>query len=137
MDRARYDDYLACFNRRDYDAVLAFWAADSEIVFAGYGLRGREQMRAFYRFFHQYVAETVHPSAFISNDRMLVIEATVRLEALQTLTPEVAASNGFGRLFCLRQGQVIEVPQFIHYHLDEQGQFTKALCAVFEAPHSR
>ena len=136
MDRARYDDYLACFNRRDYAAVLAFWADDFEIVFAGYRLRGREQMLAFYRFFHRYVAESVHPSAFISDDRLLVIEASVRLEAVQTLTPEVAAAHGFGRLFCLPQGQVVEIPQFIHYHLDAQGRFTKAWCAVFELPQA-
>ena len=134
MDRLQYDDYLARFNARDYDGVLSFWADDFEIVFAGYRLRGRDQMLAFYRFFHQYVSESVHPSAFISDDRLLVIEAQVRLEAVQTMTPEIATEHGFGRLFCLPKGQVIEIPQFIHYHLDASGRFTKAWCAVFEAP---
>lgn len=135
MERSRYDDYLACFNHRNYEGVLSFWADDFEIVFAGYRLRGREQMLGFYRFFHQYVRESVHPTAFISNDQLLVIEAQVRLEAVQTLTPDVAGAQGFGRLFCLPQGQVIEIPQFIHYHLDAHGRFTKALCAVFELPN--
>mgnify|MGYP000691736561 CR=1 FL=1 len=45
----------------------------------------------------------------------------------------VAASD-WPKLTPLSVGQAAEIPQFIHYHL-ENGKFTRALCAVFEPPH--
>lgn len=134
MNRKTYEErYLAAFNARDYEGVLSFYADNFEIVFAGYAFRGRDAVLKFYRFFHQYVNESITVEAFAANEHLVAIEARVRLEAHRDLTQDVLAEAGYGRLMGLREGQVVEIPQFIHYHL-EGGKFVKALCAVFEAP---
>lgn len=133
MDRSRYQDYLAKFNARDYAGVLGYYADDFEIVFAGYRLRGREGMLRFYRFFHRYVRESIALDAYAASDGMVAIEARVRLEFLEDLTPEALKQAGFERLVGLPKGAVVELPQFIHYHLVD-GKFTRALCSVLEQP---
>ena len=136
MDRAAYERYLAAFNARDYDAVLAHFADRFEVVFAGYAFRTADQVRDFYRFFHACVDERITLKAFLSNETMVALEADVRLEAHEDLTPAMLEAQGLGGLFSLAKGQVITVPQFIHYHLDANGKIVRALCAVYEPPRS-
>lgn len=135
MDRAAYDQYLARFNARDYDGVLAYYAPRFEITFAGYSFRTRDEVRAFYSFLHQYVRESIVIDAFISNSSMVALEGRVRLEGLCALPPQAARDAGFERLMVPAVGEVIEIPQFIHYHL-ENGKIVKALCSVFEPSRS-
>jgi len=131
MNRRTYDQYLKHFNARDYDAVLTFFAPEFEVSFAGYSLRTPAAVRSFYGFLHHHVRETIQIDAFVSNDDMIAMEARVRLEGLRELTPQIARAAGFERLMAPAVGQVLEIPQFIHYHL-RAGKFVKALCAVFE-----
>jgi hypothetical protein len=131
MDRRTYDEYLARFNARDYEAVLSYYAPRFEIAFAGYAFRTREAVRSFYGFLHQYVSESILIDAFVSSERMIALEARVRLEGVRALSPEAARQAGFEKLMVPAPGQTIEIPQFIHYHL-EDGKFVKAFCAVFE-----
>ena len=131
MDRVAYDQYLKQFNARNYEAVLAYYAPRFEITFAGYSLRSREAVRAFYTFLHQYVRESIVVHAFVSSSSMVCLEARVRLEGLRPLTPQAARDAGFERLMVPAVAEVVEIPQFIHYHL-EDGKIVKALCAVFE-----
>lgn len=133
MKRAEFDEYLRRFNARDYDGVLDFYGDAPEIVFAGYRLSGRQAVKDFYAFFHSYVNETIEVTRFVADDHTLAMEATVRLEGLRDLTPEILAEKGLERLVGPKKSQVIEIPQFIHYHI-ENGKFTCAHCAVFEAP---
>ncbi len=135
MDQQAYRAYLDCFNRRDYDGVLAHFSDDPEIGFAGYAFRGRETIRAFYAFFHDHVTETIAIRRFVSDADMIAIEAVVRLEGRKDLTHAALEARGLGRLVPLAAGQIVEIPQFIHYHLRD-GKFTHALCAVFEAGDS-
>ena len=51
------------------------------------------------------------------------------LEALRDLTPETLAAEGYGRLVPMTAGQVVEIPQYIHYHLRD-GLIVKAGCAL-------
>jgi hypothetical protein len=134
MTRDDYDRYLEAFNARDYDAVLAHFAEEFELAFAGYVFRTKEEVRRFYAFLHAYVAESVIVHHFVSDGRMVALEADVRLEGLADLTPEVLAAHGYMRIATLQRGQVVTIPQFIHYHLDEQGKIVRALCAVFDPP---
>jgi hypothetical protein len=133
MDRASYDRYLARFNARDYAAVLDFYAAEFEISFAGYTLRTRAAVLDFYKFLHAHLRETITVQSFVSDEHFLAIEAIVRLEGLVDLTAGALEAAKLGRMFPLQAGQVIEIPQFIHYHLID-GKIVKALCAVFETP---
>lgn len=88
-----YDAYLAAFNARDYDAVLAFYGPDPDIRFAGYSLRGRDAVRNFYAFFHKYVRESLTYDRLIASDDMLAIEAVVRLEAIVDPVAELRRSS--------------------------------------------
>ena len=131
MNRQAYDRYLERFNARDYDGVLSYYAPQFEISFAGYTLRTPEAVRSFYGFLHQYVRESIVIDAFMSSDEMIAMEARVRLEGIRELTTEAARTAGFERLMVPAVGQVLEIPQFIHYHL-RGGKIVKALCAVFQ-----
>lgn len=133
MDRKHYDDYLAKFNTRDHEGVLGYYAGDFEIVFAGFRLRGRDELLRFYGFFHRYVRESIAVDRFVSDEHTLVIEARVRLECFVDLSPETLAEAGFPQFLALPKGAVVEMSQFIHYHV-EGGKFTKAWCAVFQPP---
>ena len=57
------------------------------------------------------------------------------MSALDDLTPAALASHGLERLVALQRGQVMTIPQFIHYHL-QAGKIVRALCAVFEPPRT-
>ena len=135
MDRRAYDRYTQMFEARDYDGVLAHFAEHFELVFAGYVFTTKEQVREFYRFLHAHVNETIKVHHFISNDEMVVLEADIRLEGLSDLTPAMLAECGLERIHPLAKGQVVTIPQFIHYHLTD-GKIVRALCAVYEPPHS-
>ncbi len=133
MDRTAFNAYLECFNRRDYDGVLRFWADDFTVSFAGYNFHGPAEFIGFYRFFHRHVNETIAVDEFLSNDRIVVLEARVRLEGVLDVTPEELRAAGYGRLITPKAGQVIEIPQFIHYHL-QAGKFASVICAVAAEP---
>jgi len=133
LDRSAYDRYLASFNARDYHAVLDFYGEEFEICFAGHALRTRSEVLDFYRFLHGYLRETITVQRFVSREDFVALEAVVRIEGVRDLTASTLESAGLGKMFPLRAGQVIEIPQFIHYHL-AGGKIVKALCAVFEPP---
>ena len=107
MDRSHYDRYLAAFTARDYDGVLSFWAEPFELTFAGYRFTRKAEVKAFYAFFHAYVDESITVNAYVSDARMVAMEVVVPLAA----------------------GQVLEIPQFIQYHLRD-GMIVRAACAV-------
>ena len=130
MERATYESYLAAFNARDYDRVLSFWDDGAvEVAFAGYAFRSKQAIRDFYGFFHDYVREEIAIHHYVANDRMIALEATVRLTGIKPLTPSLLAPQGLDGLATPDVGQVIEIPQFIHYHLRD-GRFATAVCAV-------
>jgi hypothetical protein len=129
MNRQAYDQYLERFNARDYEGVLSYYAPQFEISFGGYTLRTPEDVRSFYRFLHQYARESIVIDAFVSNDEMIALEARVRLEGIRELTPEAARAAGFECLTVPAVGQVLELPQFIRYHL-RGGKIVKAVCVL-------
>ncbi len=129
MDLDAYRRYLHKFNERDYEGVLAFFADDFQMQFAGHTFHGRRDFMKFYGFFHAYVSESIRLDAFACSDTLLAVEAQVRLEARGDLTPAMLAAQGLDRIFPLQAGQVIEMNQLIHYRL-EHGKFVKVVCAV-------
>lgn len=133
MQLSDYHAYLACFNNRDYNGVLSYFTEDAEIVFAGYCFKGHQAVRDFYAFFHSNVDEQISVTRFVSGDDTVAIEATVRLEGKSDLTQAMMEKKGLGRLVVLRRGQIVDLQQFIHYHLRE-GKFSKALCSIFDKP---
>ena len=129
MDRAAYDHYLACFNARDYDAVLAHYAEEFVLEFGGLRFTRKQQVKDFYAFLHSYLDESITVQAFVSDGAMVALEGIVRIEGRVELTAEVLAEAGYAGLFPLAAGAVLHIPQYIHYHLRD-GLIVRAGCAL-------
>lgn len=129
MDWLAYQRYLGCFNSRDYDSVVAHFQPEAEVWFGGVVLKGHAAIREFYAFFHDHVIETITVSRFAASEQLVALEATVRLEAIQDLTAERLASQGYPGLVPLSAGEIVALDQFIHYHM-ENGKFAVAVCLI-------
>jgi hypothetical protein len=131
MNRSSFEEYLACFNTRDYDRAKDYFADDIVLKFAGYEIVGKEGFSRFYEFFHHYVDEEVMIHQFAGDEENVIIDVKVRLEAKQDLTLEILAEKGYERLGALNQGDMREIPQFIHYRI-EDGKFKEIRCVIKE-----
>ena len=134
MQQQQYEHYLNAFNNQDYETVLSYYVDEPEIYFAGYTLQGKQEILDFYAFFHHYVRESITFTRYVSDATTVVLEADVRIEGIMDLGVEILKEKGFERLIPLNKGDAFIVPQFIHYHLNANGKFTHALCAVVDAP---
>jgi len=130
MTRDEFDVYLKKFNARDYNGFLDYFADDNEfeLVHVGGSFKTRESILKFYDFLHAYIKESVIIDRFVSDENNVVLEATVRIEGVKDLSAETVAASDWPKLNPLAVGQVVEIPQFIHYHL-ENGKFVKVVCA--------
>jgi hypothetical protein len=129
MTREDYDRYVAAFNARDYDAVFDFYAERPRMAFFGIEITSREQLKAFYGFMHRYVKETVTVERFAGSQELAAVEAIVRIEATDDLTREVLDARGMGQFFPIAKGEVQEMRQYIHYHLQD-GKIASVGCAL-------
>ena len=129
MTREDYDRYVAAFNSRDYDAVFDFYAENPRMAFFGIEITSREQLKDFYGFMHGYVTESVTVERFAGSDEMAAVEAIVRIEATDDLTREVLDARGMGQFFPIAKGEVQEMRQYIHYHLNN-GKIESVGCAL-------
>lgn len=131
MNRSKFEKYLGHFNTRAYEEVHRYFADDIVLRFAGYEFTGKSSIRRFYRFFHDHVDEQIIVHQFAGDDENVIIDVTVRLEAKKALTPAALKANGYERLVALRRGEVVEIPQFIHYRI-EKDQFKEIRCVIKE-----
>ncbi len=129
MTREDYDRYAAAFNARDYDAVFDFYAEEPDLAFFGITIRTREQLRAFYTFLHSYVRETIVVEKFAASDELAAVEGVIRVEAFRELTREALDAQGLQQFFPIAEGEVQEMRQYIHYHL-EAGKIKSVGCAI-------
>jgi ketosteroid isomerase-like protein len=129
MTRDDYDRYVAAFNAREYDAVFDFYADNPRMAFFGIEITSRDQLKAFYGFMHRYVKETVTVERFAGSDELAAVEAIVRIEATDDLTREILDARGMQQFFPIAKGEVQEMRQYIHYHL-ENGKIASVGCAL-------
>ena len=129
MDRQTYDAYLRLFNARDYEGLLDWFAPQFEIRFAGHCLSSRTEVKAFYRFLHEYLREEIFVDRFVGDERTVALEVRVQLTGLKAPEPGAAKAAGFEGLMMPPPGAPLVIPQFIHYHL-EAGKFRRAVCAI-------
>ncbi|MBO9723580.1 MAG: nuclear transport factor 2 family protein [Novosphingobium sp.] len=130
MDRAEYQKYADAFNSRNYDAVYDFYAEDVEIAFFGVNLGSREEFKRFYNLLHAHIVETLTISKFASSPELVALEGTIRVEATRTLPASTLEEAGLPTTFAIEAGQVLEMPQYIHYHLNEAGKITSVGCTL-------
>lgn len=131
MTREDYENYAAAFNARDYDAVFDFYAEDPRMAFFGIEITNRQQLRDFYGFLHQYVRETIRIEKFASSDELAAVEGIIRIEGIADLTREVLDAHGMQQFFPIATGDVQEMRQYIHYHL-QGGKIASVGCAIVE-----
>lgn len=129
MTRDDYERYVTAFNARDYDAVFDFYAERPKMAFFGIEIATRDQLKDFYGFLHRYVKETVTVERFAGSDELAAVEGIVRVEGIDDLTPEILEARGMSRFFPIRKGEVQEMRQYIHYHLDD-GKIESVGCAL-------
>ncbi len=129
MDREDYDRYVRSFNARDYDAVFDFYHDAPNISFFGIKITTRQALKDFYGFLHTYVRETVTVEKFASSDELVALEGVVRVEGIRDLDAETLKANDMEGLFPINKGDVQEMRQYIHYHL-EDGKFVSVGCAI-------
>jgi len=129
MTREEYERYAAAFNARDYDAVFDFYAENPRMAFFGIEITTRDQLKAFYGFLHRYVKEAVTIQRFAGSDELAAVEAIVRIEATDDLSREILDANGMEQFFPIAKGEVQEMRQYIHYHLD-RGKIASVGCAL-------
>ena len=129
MTREDYERYVEAFNTRDYDAVFDFYTDTPKMAFFGIAITTREQLREFYSFLHSYVRETVEIEKFASSSELAAVEGLIRIECFRDLTREDLDANGMEQFFPIKAGEVQEMRQYIHYHL-EHGKIASVGCAL-------
>lgn len=125
--RSDFDAYLDKFNSRDYEGFLDYYADQFEMIHVGGNLKSREEVMRFYDFLHSYIKETVMVDRFVMDSNTIAMEARVQIEGIKELTAEAIASSDYPQLTPLRVGQIVTIPQFIHYHI-VNGKFVKVEC---------
>jgi hypothetical protein len=128
MNREEFDVYLKKFNSRDYEGFLDYFADEFEMIHVGGSFKTRESVMKFYNFLHAYIKESVIVDRFVSDENIVVLEARVQIQGVKELTSEAVAASDWPKLNTLAVGQIVVIPQFIHYHL-EKGKFVKVVCA--------
>jgi hypothetical protein len=130
MTRDEYQRYADAFNAGDYDAVYDHYAQDARLAFFGLDIRNREQFKHFYGVLHAHVIETLTIERFASSAELVALEGVIRVEATKALTVETLQQAGLPVHFAIEAGEVREMRQYIHYHLDAAGKFQSVGCAL-------
>lgn len=130
MTREEYQRYADAFNARDYDAVYDHYAEGARLAFFGLDIRNREQFKHFYGVLHAHVIETLTIERFAGSAELVALEGVIRVEATDTLTAETLEQAGLPVLFAIQAGEVREMRQYIHYHLDAAGKFQSVGCVL-------
>lgn len=126
---ADYARYAAAFNARDYDAVFDFYAENPRMAFFGVEITTRQQLRDFYAFLHAHVVETIAVERIAVSDTLCALEGVIRVEATASLTREELDARGLQQFFPITKGDVQEMRQYIHYHLQD-GKIASVGCAL-------
>jgi hypothetical protein len=130
MDARAYQDYLKKFNARDYDGVFDYFSDQPDMAFFGVRIQSREELKKFYGFLHSYIRETITAERIVCDAHTLALEAVVRLEGIRDLDAQTLTANGCAQFHPIKAGQVIELKQYIHYHLDDAGKIVSVGCAL-------
>ena len=134
MEITQYQDYLKSFNSRNYDRVLTFWGSQVHCLMDGVVLfDSPASLREFYAFLHSYVEEVINVDRYLSDESSLFLEGRVRITARRSMSAQVIAESGFSSLTPIQEGVAFDLPQIIHYHL-EDGKFVLANCLMSGPP---
>ncbi len=116
--RGWFADYLAAFNRADFDAFSAHYADD--VIFDGQAAQviGRDAIVEFYRKVRSYLDETVEILTFVGapDERRIIAELQTTLVALRDW-PDMPTGP-------MKQGDVRQSVNIVVYDIAD-GRFTR------------
>jgi hypothetical protein len=134
MQRDKYQQYLDSFNDRDYDKVLAFWAPEFLVTLQGEVLfDSAESLKRTYGFLQDHVSEEIFVQHYLADADKVFLEAIVRITAHKSITAEALAAHRIRGVLPIEAGVAIDIPQFIHYHL-EKGRIKTGACQISGVP---
>lgn len=87
--------------------MLSYRAEEFDLLIPGLRLRGPQQLLKLYGFLHSYLDEHITIDEYVSDERLLAIEARVRIEGRRELTAATLTAAGYGALYPLAAGQAI------------------------------
>ena len=119
MDRAAYEDYVAAFNRRDYDRLASYYAEDVEFILSedrGLVFHGRQAILDLYKPFHQAVEERVDIVKFADGGDFIAAEVDAQFRPIPGQMQSVIE---------LPPGKVLKVTTFAFYDLGPDDRFTR------------
>ena len=125
MDRARYEEYVAAFNGKDYQRLGEFYADDVEFFLSeerGLVFHGRKSILDLYRPFHRAVDEHVEIVRFADSGDFLAVEVAAEFRPIPGKTQQVID---------LPQGKVLKVTTFAFYDLGPDDRFTRIRAASY------
>lgn len=122
LTESDYRDYIAAFNRSDFDTFAAYYAAD--VVFEGRAGRfvGRDAVVAFYRQVHARLRERIEVRQLVLGEQELVADLVTELHALEDW-----ADFPTGPLF---KGDALRSQNFVWYELRGR-EFTRVRAAHY------
>jgi hypothetical protein len=118
IDRARNEQNLA-----------DFYVDPPRMELFGIVITSREELKAFYRWLHSFVKESVTMRNFAASETCTACDAIVRIEAVRDLTREELDAYGATGFFPIAAGEVQEIRQFIFYTVKD-GKIEKVEAAL-------
>ncbi|MDR1571737.1 MAG: nuclear transport factor 2 family protein [Clostridiales Family XIII bacterium] len=125
MKREEFQEYIDCFNRRDYDAAVRYFAEDVELQYftrfanepqeyrTRYGPAG---FREHYAALHGKIDEQLEVKTYLSDGRNIFVSIYTEFRAL--MDADFTAGP-------MKKGEIFACTNFIVYDLDGQGKFKR------------
>jgi ketosteroid isomerase-like protein len=122
LSESDYRDYLAAFNRSDFDTFSRYYAVDAEFQGRAGHFVGRDAVVEFYRMVHERLHERVEVRQIIHGAQELVVDAVTELHALEDW-PDFPTGP-------LAKGEVRRSQNFLWYEMSGR-EFTRVRAAHY------
>lgn len=113
MTKENFQRYLGSFNKKLYDQLVPYYAADVEVELPGLTLKGPQGIVSFYADFHTYVREYVEARYLVIDETGVAVEMYSEFECFREYPNEKLP---------FKNGEVRRLLNFVHYDL-ENGRF--------------